>query len=62
MKQDRRTSFKQIDVTRALKGALAADLQPTACHISPDGKIHLKFGGASTGQDDEPNPWDEVLR
>lgn len=35
----RRVAFLQGDVTRALKGALAAGLQPGAVHIFPDGRI-----------------------
>ena len=35
----RSTSFKQIDVTRALKGAVAADLEVGGFRIDLDGSI-----------------------
>jgi len=35
----RSAPFKQIDVTRAIKGAVAADMQVGAAYITPEGGI-----------------------
>ena len=36
---NRTAPFKQVDVTRAIKGALAADMQVGAAYITPEGGI-----------------------
>ena len=36
---NRPATFKQIDVTRAIKGALAAEIQVGAAYITPEGGI-----------------------
>lgn len=36
---NRPAPFKQIDVTRAIKGAVAADMQVGAAYITPEGGI-----------------------
>jgi hypothetical protein len=33
--------FKQIDVTRAIKGAVAADMEVGAAYITPEGGIMI---------------------
>lgn len=39
-------SFKQSDLTRALKGAIQAGMEPRGCRIHPGtGEIELSFGG-----------------
>ena len=55
-----KAAFKQVDVTRALKGALAAGIPPLACQLRPDGSIYLRFG--KTEAEDETNDFDRLLR
>ncbi|WP_277970460.1 hypothetical protein [Sphingomonas echinoides] len=46
----RPAAFKQADVTRALRGAVAAGLKPSGYRVAPDGTIYVEFGkDASTG-------------
>lgn len=41
----RRASVKQADLTRILRAALAAGLEPRGCRINPvTGEIELQFG------------------
>lgn len=45
----RRATFKQADLTRALRGARAAGMELRGCRINPQtGEIELDFGGAAT--------------
>ncbi|WP_066918102.1 hypothetical protein [Methylobacterium sp. CCH5-D2] len=39
----RRQAFRQADVARALKGALAAGMKPTQVEVSAEGRIVLSF-------------------
>jgi hypothetical protein len=55
----RNGGFKQTDVTRALRGALAAGLSPSAYRIDWDGGIIVMFGNQETIKTN--NPWDEEL-
>jgi hypothetical protein len=48
-------SFKQIDVTRAARGALAAGLSVGRVEISRDGKIVVIVENSRSA---EPNDWD----
>jgi len=57
---NRKAAFKQNDVKRAIKGALAAGLPVWACQICPDGSICLRF--TQDEGEDGPNDFDEVLR
>lgn len=48
----RRATFKQADLTRALRGARAAGMEPRGCRINPaTGEIEMQFGNdnASAG-------------
>ncbi len=50
--------FKQADITRALKGTVAAGLEPGSFEVEPDGKIIVLLKGE---QRNHANSWDEVL-
>lgn len=41
--------FRQLSVTRAIKGAIAAGFEPGEVRISPDGTIQVLRAGASSG-------------
>ena len=47
------TAFRQVDLTRAVRGAKNAGLEITRVEIGPDGKITLSAGKqpADTGND-----------
>ena len=45
-------NFKQADVTRALKGALAAGVEVEGVRITPLGEIHVSFARGSANQAD----------
>lgn len=48
----RRATFKQADLTRALRGVKAAGMDPRGCRINPvTGEIEVHFGkpGAEKG-------------
>jgi len=46
-----RTAFKQVDVTRAIKGALAAGFEPGEFRIAPDGTIQVLRTGTPSSVD-----------
>ena len=53
------TKFRQHDLTRALKGAIAAGVQITRVEIDPSGKIMIQLG---SGERVEPsNEFDKWL-
>jgi hypothetical protein len=57
-------TFKQTDVTRALRAAAAAGLQVTGYKIDPQtGKIEVVTGkpeGQDSGNGREGNEWDRI--
>ena len=53
---NRRTAFKQADLTRALKGVLAAGLAVAGVKIDREGNIDVKLGSAE--QVKPANDWD----
>lgn len=55
MPSPRPSPFKQIDVTRAAKGALAAGLEVERIEIDAEGKIVIVFDKGSTSN---VNDWD----
>jgi hypothetical protein len=57
----RRSTFKQAEITKALKGALAAGMKPSGYRIDPMGGIVVMFGDGSL-KPPSGNPWDEELR
>lgn len=55
----RRASFKQSDVTRALKGAANAGMQIERFEITTNGRIVILL--QATARNPMDNPWDEVI-
>lgn len=53
---NRRTAFKQADLTRALKGVLAAGLAVARVKIDREGNIDVELGSAE--QVKPANDWD----
>lgn len=55
-------TFKQRDLTRAIKGAISAGMVVERAWIEVDGRIMLGFKTDVPDQSDqnEPNPWDEA--
>ena len=56
----RPATFRQADLTRAIKAALAAGLQIASAAITRDGDIRLSFAvaGVASSEPNEPNDWD----
>jgi hypothetical protein len=56
------TTFKQGDVTKALKGAVKAGLKVQRAEVRTDGSILLDFDRPATAPQDDPNvnEWDTV--
>ena len=55
-----RATFKQVDVTRAVKGAVAAGLAVARIEVDQrTGKIVIFSDGAVSSS---TNPWDEVIK
>ena len=48
------TAFRQVDLTRAVKGAKAAGLDVTRVEIGPDGRIVLSAGKPEAPTSDSP--------
>lgn len=57
---NRPAQFKQADVTRAVKGAVAAGLSVGRVEIDRDGKIIVIANGAMAAP--AVNDWDRVLK
>lgn len=55
-----RTPFKQIDVTRAVKGAVAAGLAVGGFKIDPRTGEIVVFASGAAGI--ERNPWDDAVK
>lgn len=55
----RRASFKQSDVTRAIKGVANAGMHVGRIEITSNGKIVIL--SQATAQNQMDNPWDEVI-
>jgi hypothetical protein len=59
---NRRATFREADVSRALKGARKAGLKVARIEIDCDGKIAVIAGAPVPGDGQkEGNEWDEVL-
>jgi hypothetical protein len=57
-----RLAFKQTDVTRAIKAALAAGVQIARIEIDRGGRIVIVPGSPTLAAEPEYNEWDEVLK
>lgn len=60
MKAERRPSFTQADVTRAIKGANNAGMEVGRVEIDPATRKIVIFAGGHNGA--TPNEWDSVLK
>jgi hypothetical protein len=57
----RPAAFRQLDVTRALRGTVAAGIEVQRIEIGPDGKIIVVTAKpAEAAADDGGNEWDRV--
>jgi hypothetical protein len=57
-----RLTFRQRDVTAAIKAAQAAGHTVYGLWIGQDGSIHLELTSPVTPEPEpKPNPWDEVF-
>ena len=50
-------TFKQADVTRAIKGARAAGMEPTRVEIYQDGRIVIFGDEGGAGPDEALDEW-----
>lgn len=55
-----RSKFKQSDVTRALKGALATGLMPSGYRVDTLGRIEVTLDNGAP-KPSSSNPWDAEL-
>lgn len=59
---NRSATFKQVDVTRAVKGAVAAGLAVGGFKIDPRRTGEIVVWCAGSGADETANPCDRLLR
>jgi hypothetical protein len=56
--------FRRTDLTRAIKGAIAAGIEIASAEIDPTGKIVIVFGksvaSSSTADSGEQGGWDHI--
>lgn len=62
MTSPRRATFKQIDVTRAIRGAFAGGAGNVRVEILPDGRMIIQTVPSGPANPGTANEWDEVLQ
>ncbi len=62
MTAPRRPSFKQIDVTRAIRGARAAGVEVDRVEVLSDGRMIVQIARNRPDSQGFANEWDEVLQ
>lgn len=62
MTSPRRATFKQIDITRAIRGARAGGAEQVRIELTPDGRMILETVPSTAPPKGFENEWDEVLQ
>ena len=60
-KMTRKSSFRQSDITKALRAAKDAGYDAKSFRVSQDGSIDITFSTEIVIPKDEPNSWDSVF-
>jgi hypothetical protein len=60
-KMTTKSSFKQSDVTRALRGAKQAGFNAKSVRVEPDGSIEITIAGDIPPPANDQNPWDTAV-
>jgi hypothetical protein len=55
-----RHRFRQSDVSKAVRGAIAAGLEVAGVEVDGDGRIRVIVGSPPTAPDRHANEWDSV--
>ena len=56
----RKSSFRQSDITKALRAAKDAGFDAKSFRVTPDGSIDITLSTNVISSKDEPNSWDSV--
>lgn len=62
MTKARRSTFKQIDVTRAIRGVRAAGGEVERVELLSDGRMIVQLAHSRSTNHSLDNEWDEVLQ
>lgn len=57
----RKSSFRQSDITKALRAAKDAGFDAKSFRVTPDGSIDITFSTEVVISKEEPNSWDSVF-